>query len=93
MGPLDAFWHLVNLFAPAVLVALFASGAVKLLWRRQLAGVPFKRLASWAGATNIVVTLAMLVLLGGDGQVIGYAALVIACTLALWWAGFGPGRR
>ena len=39
MGPLDAFWHLLNFFAPAVGVGLIAAALAKLLWRRELAGV------------------------------------------------------
>jgi hypothetical protein len=93
MGPFDALWHLLNLFAPALGVGLLASVGTKLLWRRHLAAVPWKWLAAWACGTGMLVSLVMLVLLGGDGQVLGHAALVLACSLALWWAGFGPGRR
>jgi hypothetical protein len=40
-----------------------------------------------------VVSLAGLVISGRDGRMVTYAAMTLACALALWWAGFGPGRR
>ena len=93
MGPLDALWHVANLFAPALALGALAAGLAKLLWRRQLAAVPWKRLAGPACAACAAVTLAGLVLLGRDGRMATYAAMVLACALTLWWQGFGPGRR
>ena len=45
MGPLDAFWHLLNFFLPALWVAVLAAAAAKLLWRRALAAVSWRRLS------------------------------------------------
>jgi hypothetical protein len=92
MGPLDALWHLLNFFAPALGVGLLASLATKLLWRRELAGVPLKRLVAWSCTVGAAVTLGGLVLLGRDGRMGTYGAMVIGCALALWWAGFGRRR-
>ncbi|MFM7505876.1 MAG: hypothetical protein ACKO3M_04820 [Rubrivivax sp.] len=39
MGPLDAAWHLANLFLPALMLGAIAAALAKLVWRRQLAGV------------------------------------------------------
>ena len=89
MGPLDALWHLLNLFAPAVGVGLLASGATKLMWRRQLAGVSVWRLAAWSCAAGALVVVAGLVILGRDGRMATYGAMVFGCALALWWAAFG----
>ena len=36
MGPIDALWHLLNFFIPAVGVGCLGAAAVKLLWRRGL---------------------------------------------------------
>jgi hypothetical protein len=88
MGPLDALWHLLNLFAPALGVGLLASSVTKLLWRRELAAVPLRRLAAWACGTSAIVTLAGLVILGRDGRMATYGAMIVGCALALWWAGF-----
>ena len=93
MGPLDALWHVANLFTPALALGALAAALAKLLWRRDLAAVPWKRLAGPACAAGAAVTLAGLVLLGRDGKMATYAAMVVACALTLWWQGFGPGRR
>lgn len=93
MGPLDALWHLGNFFLPALALAALTAAAAKLLWRRELAGIAWRRLAVGAAAANVAVVLGSLVLLGRDGKMVTYGAMVLACTLALWWLGFGPGRR
>ena len=93
MGPLDAFWHLANLFLPAVGLGAIAAALAKLLWRRELAAVAWRRLAVSAGLAGAAVTLAGLVLFGHDGRMATYAAMAAACALTLWWRGFGPGRK
>ena len=93
MGPLDALWHVANLLTPALALGALAAALAKLLWRRDLANVPWKRLAGPACAAGAAVTLAGLVLLGRDGKMATYAAMVLCCALTLWWQGFGPGRR
>ncbi len=93
MGPIDAFWHLLNFFAPAVGVGLLASGLAKLLWRRELKSVAWMRLAGWAAAACAAVLIAGLVVFGHDGKMATYAAMVTVCALTLWWVGFGPLRR
>lgn len=92
MGPLDAFWHLSNLFLPALGLGAVAAALAKLLWRRELGAVPFRRLALPACMACAAVVLAGLVLLGRDGKMATYGAMVAACALTLWWRGFGPGR-
>ena len=93
MGPLDAIWHFLNLLAPAVGLAALATGGAKLLWRRELAGVPWRRLATPAALACTLVLLGGLVLWGRDGKMATYGAMVAAAALTLWWRGFGPGRR
>ena len=92
MGPIDALIHISNLFLPALALAALAPALAKLLWRRELAGVPFRRLAVPAAAVNCAVVLAALVLMGRDGRMAMYAAMVAGCAVTLWWRGFGPGR-
>jgi hypothetical protein len=92
MGPIDLLWHLLNLLAPGVSLGLIAAAAAKLLWRRDLAVVAYVRLAGWGAAASTVALLAGLVLTGHDGRMATYAAMVLACAGALWWAGFGPRR-
>jgi len=93
MDVLDGLWHLLNFWAPAVGVGALAAALSKLLWRHELAGVRWRRLALAGSLASAVVLLAGLVLTGRDGRMLTYAAMVAACALALWWAGFGPGRR
>ena len=93
MGPLDALWHVLNLFAPALGLGLLASSLSKLLWRHALAAVPWRRLAAWACTAALLAQVAGLLLSGHDGRMATYAAMVLASTMALWWVGFGPGRR
>jgi hypothetical protein len=93
MGPLDALWHLSNLFLPALALGALAAALAKLLWRRELGAVSWRRLAWPACAAAAVVTLAGLVVFGRDGRMATYAGMVVACALSLWWRGFGPGRR
>jgi hypothetical protein len=93
MGPIDAAWHLLGLFAPALLLGAIAAGAAKLLWRAELKAVPWRRLATWAAAAAALATVLGLALTGRDGRMLTYAAMVAAATLALWWAGFAAPRR
>ena len=93
MGPIDALWHLLNFFAPAFGVGLLTALTAKLLWRRSLKSASLKRLSAWAVSGSALALLAGLILLGSDGKMLTYGAMVLACALGVWWAGFGPRRR
>ena len=93
MGPLDALIHVINFLMPAVVVGLVAASLTKLFWRRQLAAVRWVRMATWAVGASLLVSVGGVVLLGRDGRMATYAALVLACAAALGWAGWGPGSR
>ena len=58
-----------------------------MFWR-ELRGVGWWRLAGWAAAAGCTVSLAGLVVLGRDGEMLTYAAMVSAIALALLWAGW-----
>jgi hypothetical protein len=91
MGPLDATWHLLNLFGPAFGLGLLAPLLAKLLWRRELKSRPWGALAQRCVAAGMVVTLAGLVVFGQDGRMATYAALVLACAGTLWFNGLRGG--
>lgn len=93
MGPLDAFWHLLNLFAVPLGVGAGVALAAKLLWRRELVGVRLARLAVFGCAAAALATLGGLIWFGRDGRMATYGATVAGCAVAVWWAAFGPGRR
>jgi hypothetical protein len=85
MSPLDAFWHVANLFAPAWGVALLVAFAAKLIWRGDLKSVPWRRLAVWGAAGGSIAVIAALVLLGRDGRMAGYALMLVGITLPMGW--------
>lgn len=85
MGPLDAFWHAANLFAPALCVALLQALAIKLIWRRELGSRSLQQLTLWGAAGGAAATVAALVLLGHDGKMLGYGLLLVGIALPQWW--------
>ena len=88
MDILGGIWHLLNFFASAAGIGLFSSLMAKLLWRRELSGVAWWRLWLWASGGAALVAVGGLVYFGRDGKMATYAAMVLACALGLWWAGF-----
>lgn len=85
MRPLDALWHLFNLFLPALGMGLIAPSLAKLVWRQALRGVSWLRLALWCGGLTALCLVGGLLLLGRDGKMATYAAAVISTALALGW--------
>ena len=93
MSPLDALWHILNFFAPALGVGLICATLAKLLWRQELKKTTWRRLAGSISAANAVALMAALLLLGRDGTMLGYGAMLLACSLALWWTGMRNASR
>ncbi|MCO5976881.1 hypothetical protein [Ideonella oryzae] len=87
MGPLDALWHLLNFFGPALGVGLAVTLLAKLIWWRELKAVSFQTLALWCVAVGAMVLVAGLVIFGRDGRMATYGALVLAMALTLGWRG------
>jgi hypothetical protein len=92
LGPVDAFWHLLNFFAPVVGVGVLTSLLAKLLWRHDLRGVGWRQLCGWSTGLGALTWIAALVVFGRDGRMLGYAAMLCACALPVWWLGFAPRR-
>ena len=86
MNALDATWHLLGLFMPALATAAIADGAAKLLWRAPLRRIGWLRLTAWTAAAGSLALLGGLLLLGRDGRMASYGAMVAASALVLWWA-------
>lgn len=86
MGPLDAVWHLLNFFAPAVGVGCITPLLAKLIWRRSLQG-GLLRLVAWTSLGGALGAVAALALFGRDGRMAGYGLLVAGAAVALWWTG------
>lgn len=89
MGPLDAFWHLLNFFGPAVGVGVIGALIAKLVWRAELRGKSVLRLAAWSTGAAALGLIAALIVFGRDGRMAGYGVVVATAALGLWWAAFG----
>ncbi len=89
MGLIEAFWHALNFVAPALAVGALGAGAMKGLWRRDLAHVPWAPMAGVGAGVGALVLLLGLTLLGRDGRMSTYAVMCVAIAAALmWWAFF-----
>ena len=93
MQAVDAFWHLTNFFAPALFLGAFAAALTTAIWRREIGPARVWRLWGWASLASALVSVAGLAVFGRDGRIATYAAMVVACALALWWAGFRGGGK
>ncbi len=85
MSPIDAFWHLTNLFAPAWCVAALLAAMLKLVWRREAAGLTWRRLLTWGGVGGSLAIVIALAWLGRDGRTAGYGLLLLGISLPQWW--------
>lgn len=93
MGPLDALVHLANFLLPAAGVGALAAALAKLLWWRALRGVAWRALAGWAVGGAAAASTIGLVVIGRDGAMATYGAMVLAVAAALLWRGFLRGRK
>jgi hypothetical protein len=90
---LDLLDHLVNLLLPGLITGSLAAALAKLLWRRDLASVPYRRLAACAALVSMAISVAGLVALGSDGRMLTYLAMVAGCAVALAWGGWAKRRE
>lgn len=81
---LDVVWHLCNLFLPAWVVAALMAGALKLLWRDRARGMTWAQLALWGAAGGSMAAVFAVLLIGRDGSMAGYAAILLGVTLPQW---------
>ncbi|MDT9001132.1 hypothetical protein RQP53_17775 [Paucibacter sp. APW11] len=84
MTALDAFWHLANFLAPAWVVSALLALLHKLIWRRELKAMAWRRLALWGGLGGTLALVLALLLLGHDGKMAGYALLLLGVVLPQW---------
>lgn len=92
MGPIDAVWHVLNFFAPAVGVGVITAALARLVWWRELRAAGLTRLATWAVGGCAVGLVAALIVFGRDGKMAGYALMLAGGSLALWWGGLRTAR-
>ncbi len=90
----DAFWHVTNFFAPGLVLGGVAAALTKAFWWRELGPGRGWRLWAWSSGASTLAAIAGLGVFGQDGRIATYAAMVVACAVGLWWAGFrGDGKR
>ena len=88
-----ALWQIANFFAPAWVMGGVAAATTRFIWRRELVRTSLLRLWLCASGATALVSIAGLIVFEHDGRMLTYAAMVVACAAALWWAGFRAGKR
>lgn len=87
MGFLDALDHLVNFLLPALGMAVLVPSLARLVWWRELKGKGWTLQVTRTALANGVVLILGLLVLGRDGAMMTYAALVLSSALMVWWTG------
>jgi hypothetical protein len=88
MGLFDVLIHIVNFFMPALGMALILPSLVRLIWFKKLRSVGWRLMASRVALAGAAVLVAGLVVLGRDGAMWTYTALVLASAGVVWWTAF-----
>jgi hypothetical protein len=84
MGIFAVLNHLFNLVLPALAMALILPSLARLLWWRAWAGVSWWAVVKRVALVGVAVLLAGLLLLGRDGAMLTYAALVVSSAMVVW---------
>lgn len=88
MGPLDILNHTLNFVAPAAAVALLLVLCGRLVGA-QGTGMALWRQFAMVFVVGLMVLAGGLALLGRDGKMLTYAALVVATATCQWVLGRG----
>ncbi|MET0310854.1 MAG: hypothetical protein ABW051_02295 [Burkholderiaceae bacterium] len=84
MGPLDFLNHLLNFILPALAVSGLLVAMTRFSKRRAFALAPWWAQWGLGAAAGAAVLAAGILLLGPDGKMMTYTALVAACATAQW---------
>lgn len=84
MSFFDLINHLLNFLAPALFVALGLVAGARWLSRRTPGALAWWKQWIVLSAAGTLVLVAGLVLLGRDGRMATYVALVLVCGSAQW---------
>lgn len=79
--------HIVNFFGSALGMALLMPALSRLVWWRELKSVSWWKQTKWVAVACALVSLVGYVVLGRDGAMWTYIALVLASGGAVWWTG------
>ena len=86
MNALDGLWHLLGFVAPAIGTGCLLAAMAKALWRRQLRSASLVRLCSGATLWAVCAFVAISLLLGRDGTIAAYAAMLFGAALRVGWS-------
>lgn len=81
------FSHVLNFLLPAVAMALLVPSLARLVWWKSLASAGWWRQVQVAALFNVGVLVLGMLVLGRDGAMWTYAALVLSSALVVWWTG------
>ena len=84
MGFLALLNHLLNFAAPAAVVALLLVLAAQIIWRKEPSALAWTAQAAIIFAVGCAALLVSLLVLGRDGRMGGYGALVLGSASAQW---------
>ena len=84
MGPLDITNHLLNFIAPAAFVALLVVLCGRFVGARAPSGASALRQWAVVFGVGLIVLAGGLAVLGRDGKMLTYAALVVATASCQW---------
>ncbi len=84
MGPLSAANHVLNFVLPALAVAVLLVLACRFFLRKRSVARGMLAQIAIIFVVGCAVLAAGLVLLGRDGKMLTYGALVMACASAQW---------
>lgn len=84
MNLLDILLHLLNFVAPALALAVLLPLLSRLFTKRQALLLPWWGQMLLNFLVGVAALLATLWLLGRDGKMAGYAALVLAVATSQW---------
>ncbi len=84
MDPLALLNHVINFAAPAVWLALLLPWLTRFLFRKSRSRFPLLKQAAFIFMAGLLVLLVGLALLGQDGKMMTYLALVITASTGQW---------
>lgn len=86
MGLFDLLNHLLNFVAPALALGCLLAFVAPVFYRKNALARGRIAQAAINSVAGIVALALSLGLLGNDGKMLGYAALVLATATSQWWA-------
>ena len=84
MSLFDVFWHLAAFVAPALVLAVGLALTSRILGKNSTPRLALPAQVAINFVAGCAVLVAGLVVLGRDGKMLTYAALVLGCATCQW---------